>query len=974
MGLEAIFSFGMSVSVVSALAALSVFVLAANLFGLHTASSEILSVIESLETPFDLGGAMQKYGAGRSDFYTPHLKSAWDNAIKAKEKARNMYSKSMSASFSSGSKNKMSELIVDFAMYSDEKEAKALFDAAVKSSYLAFRSMIGLIEHDAADLDSLGADNLNYTGAAGQRYRAARDLVTTLTAYGSTSEDEFQKYEVGCYDVGSLSNLNIKQLSMCALRRIQSDNGDDAHFSAETFNFILGYSRNSLLKYYSALHQNLTDAAAEMEEEHDAADRLFDDNNEILSEAASELKDEEAALVENRHVNTINSALTDGLEIAASASGSPSEQFRRITDFSSRAGSIKSTAERVYSAKADDWLFLSTKQLGEGAAQLSEFISMAETLSSGMTQLRQKGQEAFEKLLAETDDEFYSGVFYSHALQLKQEALQARTDGKAIVAWADAIEYLRVVRGHDDGSDVLFRIGEIIKELKALGYDVSAEELTYEGLKNRAKIVDELPRVVPIAQDLWNKLDVIAEPVLKEIERSRQEAGALLSTAEAFMSAGISLDTRAVSQHSQKYEDSLSLEPSLHMSELLGTYRGIINYLKPVLDSAAGKYLSLNAVLKTYFEETPVCDEWVSAQMLFEVTNDAPVAFENIVVSKKLDLPITNASGFVSGGVVSFPIDLILPEETKAANFTALVLPLRCPEPNASVHEEEVKTEKKTATVERSNVSVYSTKAGQNETYTKAAATAQVQYEKLKLELKSQILRVCLFADCNELLDRYEKCGDDCDSLAPDVEEAAASVLNGFAAYGETLDSLTESLADLKRAVDTTVSVNYSLDLVYTESDYNRAKDEQKRLKTVGKLVDSLLVSTDNSTDKLERMMKSFSPRDLQKYGDDIVSLANLINDSISALEQSASSAVGAAKNQSSGDLLFKAQQAYNEGYYNRAIIYASGASGSAVESLKKQGGGLPLHYFAMAALLCGFTVFILKKPKPKPLPPRQIF
>jgi hypothetical protein len=245
----------------------------------------------------------------------------------------------------------------------------------------------------------------------------------------------------------------------------------------------------------------------------------------------------------------------------------------------------------------------------------------------------------------------------------------------------------------------------------------------------------------------------------------------------------------------------------------------------------------------------------------------------------------------------------------------------------------------------------------------------RTQIEKRFFDVNNRLSQLCLFRECSELKKLYREAYSRLEPALVEeaVSEEISNFLSNFTSKGikKRLDDIGLSLKEFEKAVDSKVSFEHNVSLLYSSRDYSQAYSEYARLKAVYDFLTPISLSSKPVEDRFEELTAKFSPAEIIDYSDNLAALESYINSSISSLKDSAKASLLLAKQNAEGSKsgfsdLKKALDYYNTGSYNKAILFAS-----LVPLRAEKGFDLTyIVYAAIALTLALFCAFLIRKPK----------
>jgi hypothetical protein len=895
----------------------SLLINANNLSGLLDSVNGFSAQVSGLLVPYDIEYAVSKY-TDEDSLYEDTLKSAWEDAAKAKEAVKDL------AKFATGirieTKGNSTSLGIDETFFSRDSEVKGYLSSAVKNAYTVLQQLVDLIDSDKRALDALGADNPNFTRS--QVFDEASRFLDTLNAETGNWPHPAQIEADPCTLDG------LKYRTICTIRQMKYSQLD-VRASVALFNKIIGYPSQSLLEGYFDYHKNLTAVMAQMKNDYMEAVREYDEKTASLSGKFKSLKSQDIGIVTQEMVDTIT---TQAGELAAEAGrGEPlAEKFNNFNEESAGISREKISMDAGFAQKQDDYLFLSTEGIRDLNFRLNELLDSTDSLAASLSSMQNKAAAAYSHLLLGNEQK-KTTAFYISALRLGDDAAE-ESPGKSIRDYSKAITQLLYVQSSDlKVLNVDLQLDYLAKALVSLGkfgIDVSYET---KQLNRLAQITDEslYPSVYLSAEDLLYKLNGKAGAGLEKLHRLRETITAYFADYHSFLEdAAVSqeLDRDKIDEYETFFESSLASDELTNLGELYGKYYEIEGYLRLQFNSIASKYLTKFITVSYDYLEQPICNASVRAKVLLSVKNPTSVTFSNITLSQNLTFATDIASPFI------FRIPIIGPGEIAYKEFPANVW--------------------------------------NNCSNATPALTNRTAIEKRFFDASNRISQLCLFEDCSKLkrvyTDAYEK--SDIAAVEDAVSAKVQEFLQNFTGK-ETkrkLDSAGLLLGQFNKAVDAKVDFEYNASLTYSEEDYLSTNSDYKKLKKMYDVLSPASFASAGSPSQFDEFVSKFSPGDVIDFFDNLDSLGDYLNSSLEKMKNDAKTALLSAKdnyqNSKAGyDSLKKAMDSYNGGSYNKAIILAG-----LVPEERRAGGSdfIYLLYAGIATALALFCIFLIRKPK----------
>jgi hypothetical protein len=902
--------------------ALSIFINSNNLAGLIGETNSIESQVNSLRFPSDIEYALSKYDDKKDELYKSSLRTAWENAAKAKQASAEIKKIVSSTGFSLI--NNVPKLSIDLSIYDREPEIRAYFDEAVQNAYQTLNGLVNLLESDKRELDLFGADNANFS-----RSQIFDELSDSLS---------YLDYEIIDYGSGTSIEADpcdleaIKYKTACIIRKVKFSKTLQANDAIFVYNQIVGYPGPSLLNDYFGYHSNLTSLMLQMRNDYNDSVSDFNQKISALEEKLGGLDAEKIYLVKQDITDTITSQAEGTLSITAGRGSSLSEKFNSFKGELEQLSLEKDLAERLFAQKQDDYLFLSAESTRRLNSELSELLSLTDSLRNGLISLRDKAKTVYNELLQKNEQRKTTQLYLS-ALELGNRA-EGKTMGESISDYSAAINYLLFIQNSDQNAlalDSSFNyLSKVVKSLDGFGIDVSYEQ---DQLSRLTQIDDKslYPSVYLATQELVSKLESKADFGLRKLYDLRDKITAYFADYNSFLedpSISQKLDRDKIDGYEKYFDGSLSSDELSNLDELYTKYYEIEKYLRQKFNSIASGYLSGFIDYSYDFLESPRCLNFTRARILLSVKNPTSVTFSNVTLSKKLDIATDLENP------IFFTISSIQPGEIKYKEFQANIL-YNCSENRSDAN----------------------------------FTVNQTQIDKRFFELNNRLVQFCLLKDCSGIKKLYKEAYSKNNITI--IEEALSDEITAYLAQFKgkdvksRLDRIDGLLKEFNKAVDSDVGFEYNTTLVFSSTDYSQANSDYKSLKSIYNLLTPISFSSKSPDNQFEELVGRFSPQDITDFLDNTASLEDYLNVSLDSMKIVAKTALLSAKenimkSKQGSDYLKKALTAYNNGNYNKAVLFA----GLVPNQRTEETDFTYLIYIALAGILSLFCIFLIRRPK----------
>ena len=895
----------------------SLFINSNNLSGLMGSANSLAIEVSGLRVPFDIDYSIAKYADKKDYLYKDTLKSAWENALKAIEAARDIQT------IAAGAKlvvvDNQTLLSVDFNIYNREAEVRAYLDKALQDSYSTMQGLVNLLDSDRDDLDRLGADHQNFSKS---------QVFGALTAFLDSVNSETGNYnQLTRIEANPCSLDELKYRTICIIRQMTMRQQPTVSQAVSIFNQVIGYPGQSLLQDYFEYHKNLTNLMLQMHNDYEDSLSIFDQKVHEIEGKMGGLEKNGIFLVSSGVIDSVTGQSSGSIRLTTGYTGSLSEKFVYFKQDLSEITAEGHLAERILEQEQDDYLFDATEMTKALNFRLTDLSLALDSLASSLSELRDKARELYDRLLRENEGKKTSAL-YLDALDLGEKA-KSGSVGESITDYSRAINYLIFVSGSSNSTLALDQslgyLGKTLKALDDFGIDVSYEKEQYERL---AKIDDQnlSQQVFLSIQELTSKLRDKAGYGLGRVYDLRERLAAHFADYHSFLgdpAMAQKLDRKKIDELEKYFENSLTYDELSNLDELYKKYVGMEEYLSAEFGSIASDYLSKYIAYSYDFLDSPSCLNFSRGRVLLNVRNPASVAFSNVTLSENLSIATDLDNPLV------FRIDRIGPGEIKYKEYLASIF-YDCSDyvPN------------------------------------------KTQLDKRFFDASNRISQLCLFRDCSDLKKIYREAYSQLEPTL--VEEALSEEIDSFLrdfTGKETkskLDRLELSLKDFEKAVDSKVSFEHNITLIFSSKDHSQAYSEYKRLKSMYDLLTPVSFSSKPAQDRFAELIDKFSPADLVGFSDSLGSLEGYLNSSIDSMRNGAKASLLLAKqnaeNTNAGfSSLKKALESYNSGSYNKAILFASQVSGERADS------GFDFTYIVyafLAVVLALFCLFLIRRPK----------
>jgi hypothetical protein len=777
---------------------------------------------------------------------------------------------------------------------------------------------VNLLDYDRDRLDLLGADDRNFSKS---------QVFDSLTAFLGSVESETGNYnQLTRIEANPCSIDELKYRTICIIHQMTMRQQPTIVQAVSIFNQVVGYPGQSLLEDYLEYHKNLTNLMLQMHNDYEDALTVFDQKVYETDGKIEELEKGGVLMIGAGVMDSVMGKSSGSIQMSAGYSGSISEKFIYSKQDLDEIMVEEYSAERVFGQGQDDYLFDATELTRSLNFRLSDLSLALDSLAISMSELRDMARQVYDGLLRENEGKKTSAL-YLDALDLGAKARNGNI-GESITDYSKAISYLAFV-GRSPNSTLaldqsLSNLGKTLEALDGFGIDVSYEKEQYDRL---TKITDQnlSEQIFLSVQQLTSKLEGKAGYGLQRVYDLRNRLAGYFADYHSFLgepAIAQKLDRKKIDGLERHFENSLTYDPLSNLDELYKKYVEISGYLESEFGSMGSDYLSRYIGYSYDFLESPSCLNLSRGRVLVNVRNPASVAFSNVTIAYNLSIVTDLENPLV------FAIGRIGPGEIKYREYLANIL---------------------------YDCSGYS----QNKT----------QIEKRFFDASNRISQLCLFWDCSGLKKIYREAYSGSEPAL--VEEALSEEIDGFLRNytgKETkakLDRLELSLKDFEKAVDSKVSFQHNIALVFSSADYSQAYSGYKRLKSMYDLLAPVSFSSKPAPDRFGELVDKFSPADLIGFFDDLGSLDGYVNSSIGSIRNEAKAVLlsakqGAEENKANVSSLKKALDYYNSGSYTKAILFAS-------QVLEKPESGFDFTYIGyalLAVVLALFCLFLIRKPK----------
>ena len=894
----------------------SLFINANNLPGLMGAANALATEVSGLRAPSDIDYLLSKYADEKDNLYKDTLKSAWENARLAMTAARDIQT------IAAGAKLVVIEnqtiINVDFNIYSREAEVRAYLDKALNDAYLTLQGLVNLLDSDKDQLDLLGADDQKFSKS---------QVFGSLAAFLGSIDSEIGNYnQLTRIEANPCSLDELKYRTICVINQMTMRQQPTIAQAVSIFNQVIGYPGPSLLQDYFEYHKNLTNLMLQMYNDYEDALAIFDQKVYEIDGKIAELEKDGVLLINSGVMDSVMGKSGGSIQLSAGYPGPISEKFIYSKQDLSEIMVEEYSAERAFGQGQDDYLFDATELTRGLNFRLSDLSLALGSLAISMSELRGMAEQVYDGLLRENEGKKTSAL-YLDALDLGAKAKSGNI-GESITGYSRAIGYLVFVSGSSNSTLMLDQslkyLGKTLETLDGFGIDVSYEREQYDRL---AKITDlNLSDSVFLSvQQLTSKLGDKANYGVSRVQNLRDRLAGYFADYHSFLgepAIAQKLDRKKIDELERYFENSLTYDELSNLDELYKKYVEISDYLESEFGSIGSEYLSKYVGYSYDFFEGPSCLNYSRGRVLVNVRNPASVAFSNVTIvynlsiATDLDNPLVFAIGGIGAG------------EIKYKEYPANIL-YDCSDylPNAT------------------------------------------QIDKRLFDASNTIAKLCLFRDCSGLKKIYKQAYSQLDPSL--VEEALSEEIDGFLRNytgKETkakLDRLGLSLKEFEKAVDSKVSFQHNITLVFSSADYSRVYSEYKRLKSIYDLLTPVSFSSKPAPDRFGELVDKFSPADLTGFFDDLGSLDGYVNSSIGSIRNEAKAVLLSAKKdaeegKANVSSLKKAFDYYNSGSYNKAILFAS----QVLEKPENRFDFTYIVYASLAVMLALFCLFLIRKPK----------
>jgi len=888
--------------------------------GLTNAANELAFQVSGLRAPENIDYTLSRYSDEKDRIYKETLKSAWQNALKAKEAAADI--KRIAAGARLDIKNNQPVLNIDVSISTREQEVNSYLSGALTDSYLSLQNLLNLLDSDKRELDLFGADNANFSKS--QIYLELRRFIDSV----NSEIDGYNRATVIEANPCSLTGILYK--TICIIRQMSINQKPDTTQAVSIFNDIIGYPGPSLLEDYFSYHLNLTALMLEMRNTHEDAERAFDDRTSETEEKIAALKDEKVFLINSDAMNKITGRLKSSITLAEGRGESLSGKFIFFVEGLAEINHKKQLVDRILEQKQDDYLFLATDELKELNSELVRSSHSLDSLAKNMKDLVEEAKKLYNKLLLENDGSKTTALYLT-ALDTGKKAESRNALGDSLLDYIRAIGYLSEV--HRSTADILnldsdFKhLHDVLNSLSAFGIDVSYEAEQYNRL---VQIGDPALRddVYLSVQGLDSKLRAKADFGLEKLYSSRERLARYFADYHVFLqepSVSQKLDRAKIDGMEKDFDGSLTFDELSNLNILYSKYYDMEKYLETTFNSLANDYLRDFISVKYDFLE-PVCGNLSKARVLISVRNPTSVKFSGVTVTKKLNL-----IGNLENPLV-FKINTISPGEIFFKEYTANLF-YNCSD----------------------NTTVLANRT---------------LLEKRFIEANNRIVQLCIFTECSELKRAYKTAYNalEIDDIEALVYSETQDFLKNYTGKEtkKKLETVNLLLASFEKAVATDVNFEFNASLAYSKNDYLLASSNYKKLQKMYDALSPISFSSKEPADQFNELVTRFSPSDVADFFDSLDSLDRYLNTSLGAVQNEAKTALLSAKqgfmeSRRGQDSLKKATDAYNGGSYNKAILFA----GQVPREKQAQGFDFTiLLYGGIAAVLIAFCLFFIRKPK----------
>ncbi|MEM0372746.1 MAG: hypothetical protein QXO69_02835, partial [archaeon] len=554
------------------------------------------SAVNDFNNPISPDAELLKYN---DSFYRTSLASAWINAEKAKREAVHI-----SFGISISGFNISLTLIQDY------------YNNAMSSAHDVFSQLKTRVVADYILLDRMGADNNASAGVPRQKLEKIRDLA-----------DAFESYDVQSCS-RDLSNVFNR---VSCVQWMMSHKLASVRDGIKLYNLIVSLDKSSLLNKFEEIHKEALEAEKMMKEEYAEQSFEFERLSLNVTNLISKISYESIGLIEPESERIISISRVG--EVVPKKSGPLKQRVSWLKDDFDFCQLDKKHADKTFSSKEDDYLFLATQETSSVNWRLKKSAEEAQSIIIDAENLRSFARQRLKSLLDASA--LATDPLFIEAKEKYERAFYEKT-GDAINDYAEGIKLMDILSSNSfDFEERAVYAMKLVSSLESAGYDVSFERARICELRSANNFVSARNAYAELGR-LISSLKEKMKPMIAVLSEKREKSRSMMSSAGALLQA---LPDFSAWEKTQSFNASFSVsiakDEYSNYDELSALYSQIISYYTRLFSEKASEVLSEGAEVKLFFSKTPECNRKASADAALIITNTLPILVESAAVEEK---------------------------------------------------------------------------------------------------------------------------------------------------------------------------------------------------------------------------------------------------------------------------------------------------------------------------------------------------